>query len=572
VSGPRVRTFGAVAVLIVMSLVVAACGSSGSGKAAPQSSPTTVFSGTVPQGGTLVIGAEQEPDCFDWLGGCSGSSWGTWMAQIETVPYAFRDVMKNGQVVEEPGAVLTGMPEFVATPVETITYHIKPEAIWSDGVAITCADFQYTADQQQTSDDLYDPTGYVDSNGKPSLTVTCPDPKTAVVKYKPGQTFAGWHQLFASAAGILPSHLLKGKDRDKAMKDGYTWSGGPWFAKWNKGNDIVLTPNTKFWGPKAHLAKVVFKFESNTSAEFLAFKSGQVDAIYPQPQLDVVDEIKAGLSGAHTQYNAQTGTVEALWPNVAKFPFDSKAVRQAFAYAIDRDAIVKKLFGALGVDTPANSLNPAILKDYSDQNAFARYKLDLGMVNTLMTGDGWKKGTDGIWAKNGKKASFTMVTTSDNQRRQQTEEIMQPELKTAGFAMTIKNTSADNLFGQLLPDGNYVLTLYGSSVTGLIPGLCSILCTSAIPTAANGSTGNNTSFYSNPAADKLLVQVDNNLDDSVRRTDAAKADRILAEDMVALPLDPLPDIAIWSNKVVGPVQDNPIEGMFWNIDQWGITK
>ena len=70
----------------------------------------------------------------------------------------------------------------------------------------------------------------------------------------------------------------------------------------------------------------------------------------------------------------------------------------------------------------------------------------------------------------------------------------------------------------------------------------------------------------------MLLEVDNNLDDSVRRENAKQADAILADDMVALPLDPLPDIAIWSNKVVGPVEDNPIEGMFWNIDQWGLKK
>ena len=90
-----------------------------------------------------------------------------------------------------------------------------------------------------------------------------------------------------------------------------------------------------------------------------------------------------------------------------------------------------------------------------------------------------------------------------------------------------------------MPGGNYDIALYGSGVTGLIPGLCSILCTKAIPTEANGSTGNNTSFYSNPEADKLMLEVDNNLDDDVRKESAKKADKILAEDMVALPLDPL---------------------------------
>jgi peptide/nickel transport system substrate-binding protein len=563
------RFFGALALFTALTLIAAACGSSSK---TGGTGTTTGANTAVPTGGTITIGAEQEPDCFDWLGGCSGSQWGVWMVQIQTIPEVFRDVMKDGHIAEVPGAVLTGMPEFSATPVETITYHIEPKANWSDGVPITCADFQYTTTQEQTSKDLYDPTGYVDANGKPSMGVTCPDPKTAVVKYKAGQTFAGWTQLFASSAGLLPAHLLQGKDRAKALKDGYTWSGGPWFAKWNKGDSIVLTRNTKYWGPQSKLDKVVFKFQSDTAAEFQAFKSGQVDAIYPAPQIDVVDQINAGLTGAKSDFNAVTGTIEALWPNVQKFPFDSKAVRQAFAYSIDRAAIVKKLFGPLGVSAPPNSLNPGILKDYSDQNAFAEYHRDLGKVTSLMTGDGWKKGNDGIWAKNGKRAEFTIATTSGDKRRQLTEEIMQPQLKSAGFDMTIKNTSADNLFGQLLPEGNYELALYGSGVTGLVPGICSIFCTKSIPTKANGSTGNNTSFYSNKRADELLLAVDNNLDDSVRRSSAKEADDVLASDMVALPLDPLPDIAIWSDKVVGPIEDNPIEGMFWNIDQWGLKK
>ena len=568
--GLRIRPFGAIAVLIVLSLVLAACGSSSKPKST--GTTTTVFTGEVPNGGTITIGAEQEPDCFDWIASCSGSAWGTWLAQIQTQPYAFVTIVKNGEVAEEPGPVLAGMPTFSATPVQTMTYRINPKAEWSDGVPITCADFQYTANQQQTSKDLYDPTGYVDADGKPSMGVTCPDPKTAVVKYKPGQTFASWHQLFASAVGIFPSHLLKGKDRNTELKNGYSWSGGPWIAKWNKGTSIVLTPNPNYWGPKPHLDKVVFKFEPKTSAEFLAYKSGQLDAIYPQPQLDVVDEIQAGLPDSNTQYQSQTATVEAIWFNNDRFPFDSKAVRQAFSYAIDRDAIVKKLFGELGVEHPANSLNPYVIKDYSDQEAWAGYKLDLDKVKSLMTGDGWKKGSDGIWAKNGKRASFTIQSTADNARRELTEEAMQPMLKAAGFEMKIKNSTSDNLFGVVLPAGNYDLALFGSSVTGIIPGLCSQMCTEAIPTEANGSTGNNTSRVSIPAADKLLRQVDQDLDDNVRKSAAKEADKILAENAVALPLDPLPDILIWNKKVVGPIVDNPITGMFWNIDQWGINK
>ena len=561
------RVFGALALLTALSLLAAACGSSGKGAAGGGTNgpSTTIFSGTVPQGGTLTVGAEQEPDCFDWIGSCAGSAWGTWMAQIQTEPSAFRTVVRNGAVVEVPGAVLAGMPTFSASPVETITYRITPAATWSDGVPITCADFQYTAAQEQSGPDIGDRTGYVDL-----ASVTCPTPKTVVVKYAQGKTFASWNTLFASAVGILPSHLLKGKDRDKQLKDGYTWSGGPWFAKWNKGQSIVLTPNPRYWGPKPHLDKVVFEFETDTAAEFQAFESGQVDAIYPQPEIDVVEAIQSGLPDANTQYQSQTGGVEALWFNLARFPFDSKVVRQAVGYAIDRDTIVDKLFGPLGVTKAVNSLNPYVIGAYSDPNAWAGYHLDLAKVASLMQGDGWKKGSDGVWAKDGKRAAFTVVTTAGDKRRELTEEVMQPELKAAGFDMTIRNTTADNLFGNLLPSGDYQASIYSSSLTSVTPGLCSVLCTENIPGPSNQNSGNNDSFASIPSADVQMRIVDQSLDDAARRAAAKKADDILADYDVALPLDPLPDILIWSKKVVGPITDNPIEGMFWNIDQWGI--
>ena len=76
---------------------------------------------------------------------------------------------------------------------------------------------------------------------------------------------------------------------------------------------------------------------------------------------------------------------------------------------------MNKLFGALGVTKAANSLNPFVIADYSNPNAWANYELDLDKVNSLMTGDGWAKGSDGIWAKGGKRAAFTIV----HDRRQQ---------------------------------------------------------------------------------------------------------------------------------------------------------
>ena len=93
------------------------------------------------------------------------------------------------------------------------------------------------------------------------------------------------------------------------------------------------------------------------------------------------------------------------------------AVRQALAYATDRNAIVKQLFAPIQPDIkPINSFyTPAFGKVYTEP--FGKYKSDLNMVTTLMTGDGWAKGSDGIWAKGGQKAALELKTTTGNKRR-----------------------------------------------------------------------------------------------------------------------------------------------------------
>ena len=70
---------------------------------------------------------------------------------------------------------------------------------------------------------------------------------------------------------------------------------------------------------------------------------------------------------------------------------------------------MKRLFGDLGVTTPLQSFNPPIQSEYAGHaRQFEKYVLNLNKVNQLMTGDGWTKNGSGIWAKNGKTASFTI--------------------------------------------------------------------------------------------------------------------------------------------------------------------
>lgn len=517
-------------------------------------------------GDPIIIGAEQEPDCADWISSCAGASWGTWTMMEHTMPRAFDFVRQGSKFVYAPNVMMASPPELSTVDgKQTITYEISEDAVWNDNEPITSHDFQYTWDQIATGEDIYDPSGY---NKIEAVDDT--DPKVAVVTFS--EPYAPWRALFGGGLyGIMPSHILEGNDRSAIMANGYSFSGGPYVAEWEKGVSVTLTANPNWYGEPVKTETIIFQFLPDTPAEFEAFTSGQVDAIYPQPQPDAIEQIEAGIPDANSFFTAQTANAEALWINNEAFPFDSVKVRQAFAYSIDRDVVVKRLFGALGVNKALNTLNPPATHQFADTKAFAKYTLDLKKVKSLMTSDGWEKNADGFWEKDGEQADIVIQSTEGNARRALTEEILQDLLGTAGFNLTIENHSAGDLFGQNLPAGDYQVGLYAQVATQIEPGSCPIFCSYNIPTDANGNVGQNWTRTDLPGLDSLLEKVDASDDPAVVAENNKKADKILARFVTSLPLDPLPNIALWSKSIKGINKnnpDNPFFAIFYNLAEW----
>ena len=341
------------------------------------------------KGGELIFGAEQEPDTADWINTSAGSSWGIYTIQAHTMPRVF-DYLPDGYKTTE---LVTAEPTVSSTGgKQVVTYKLNPAAVWSDGTPITSGDFQYTFDQIKNGKDIYDKTGYKDIEA-----VDTTDPKTAVVTF--ATPYGDYRDLFGGFYGVFPKHLLAGKDRNAEMKDGYKWSGGPWVIDhWTKENEVVLTPNPKWYGAKkANLDKMTFKFNADTSAQIGNFKSKQLDMIYPQAQPDLKD--------LRTLPDVKVDTVtglsyEALWMNNAKAPFDDPKVREAFFYAVDRAAIVKGLFEPIqpGIQVINAFMTPAN-KGFYGSEPFAKFKKDTKKVDELLKAAGFKKGSDGIYAK-----------------------------------------------------------------------------------------------------------------------------------------------------------------------------
>ena len=510
------------------------------------------------RGGTVVIGAEQEPRCADWISTCAGVSWGYWMMNPETVPHVYLTTPGNSYQL---GAMMAREPVLGPGPPQKVTYLISPQARWSDGKPITSADFRYTWQQITRGQDIYSTVGYADIS-----EILTPSPREAVAVFS--RPYADWRDLFgADNFGVLPSHILEGHDRAAAMKNGYSWSGGPWLIQsWQRGQSITLVPNPEYWGKHPYLAKVVFDFVASPTAEAQGFKAGAYQMIYPEPDLNVMSTVRT-VPGTNVRVDDGLA-FEGVWLNVTRFPLSDLKVRQALAYATDRNTVVSLLLGPIDPNLqPVQSSVPPAEADYATA-PFDRYSFDLHRVTQLMTADGWARGPDGVWARAGRQAAVQLRTTTGNARRLLMEQVLTKEWRTAGFAVTTSNESADTLFQQDLPAGNFQAAIYALPASTPDPGQCVYWCSTAIPGPTNQNAGSNWDRISDPSLDATWGPADAELNVSRRAEEIRAGQTALAALVPFLPVDPLPDVLAWRNTVRGPVSDNATSGPFWNMQYW----
>ena len=538
--------------VVPMSLAVLAAACSGTGSAGPDAGPR--------RGGTLVIGAEQEPQCADWIGSCAGVAWGYWMMNPETIPHVYLTTPGN---TYQLGAVMARPPVLAAGPPQTVSYFINPKARWSDGRPITSADFRYTWEQITQGQGIYSTVGYSDI-----VRIETPTPREAVAVFS--RPYAAWRDLFgADNFGILPSHILEGHDRDAAMKDGYSWSGGPWLIQsWQRGQSITLVPNPDYWGKRPYLGKVVFRIVTDPEIEAQGYKSGQDQLIYPEADVDLVSAVRS-LPGSTFRVYAGLA-FEGVWFNVTRFPLSDAKVRLALAYATDRDTIVSLLLGPIdpSMQPVQSSVAPADA-GYAT-TPFSRYHLDLTRVDQVMTADGWVRGPDGVWARGARRASIELRTTAGNTRRSLMETVLANEWRTAGFAVTISNEAAQALFQQDLPAGNFGAAIYDLPASSPDPGQCAIWCSSEIPGPSNLNSGTNWDRISDPALDAAWGAADSELDSTKRAQEVRAGQAALATLVPFLPVAPVPDVLVWRSRLHGPVGDDATSGPFWNMQYWWL--
>jgi peptide/nickel transport system substrate-binding protein len=536
--------------LVGIALVAAGCGGGDEGG-------TTTGEAALKEGGTLNYGADQEPTGFN---NNTSKDNGTSVANvmINVLPQTFHLTPDFKAALNTE---LLDSAEQTSTDPQTVVYKIKQNAVWSDGTPVSADDFIYlwkNLNGTSKDNDVSATTGYDQVK-----SVTGSDNgKTVTVVFK--EPFSDWQALFCSGNFILPAHYMEkqsggwntGLDKNPEKIP----SAGPFVVQnYTPGQSLTLVRNDKYWGQKPHLDSVVFRFLPESTTQPAALQNNEVDMIYPQPQLDMVQQVKA-LPDVTNQINLGP-TFEHLDFNFKNQFLGDVAVRKAIATGINIDELVKRTVGqfASQVKPLGNRIWMPFQEAYQDH--FAQYgKGDVAAAQKLLEDAGYTKGSDGIYAKGGKKISVRFSTTAGNKLRETQGELFQAQMKEVGIDIKIANLDSQKLFGDALPNGNFDIADFA-----WVGGVFAVSGNRDIYRTGGGS---NYGQYSNPKVDELFAQAGAEFDAAKVADLLNQADQIVTDDMATIPLYNKPTFLAIRNTFANISDNATQDGPFWNSNTW----
>jgi oligopeptide transport system substrate-binding protein len=281
----------------------------------------------------------------------------------------------------------------------TYTFHLRANARWSDGSAVTADDFAYSFRRvfapslaSANAAEGYVITGARDiANGKDAkLGVEAPDPRTLIVHldYR-----APYILDFLASAPFLPVQRALVERFGGGTQFGTAWtrpgnlvSNGPFvLTAWHSNQEIVVTRNPYYWDiQRTRLREVHFIPTDDTDAEERDFRAGQIDVTYAVPNSKL--SVYARQDGSPLHVAPVLGTL-FLEFNTQSPPFDDARVRRALSLAIDREHVIPRVMHEAG--TAAHSLTRPGTGDYSPT---PNKDFDPGVARKLLADAGYPGG------------------------------------------------------------------------------------------------------------------------------------------------------------------------------------
>jgi peptide/nickel transport system substrate-binding protein len=340
---------------------------------------------------------------------------------------------------------------------KTWTFTIRSGVKWSDGVPLTAADVAFTFNFIIKND-----LGSFNDYFPYSPKITAPDATTVVWK-SPKPTFA---PTVPPWVYIVPEHIwgkFDGTD-EKTIKEfpnvPAVGSGPFHLVEWKEGQFWRMEANKDYWGGSPTIDEVVFKVYSNQEAMVQALKSGEIDfadALLPSLFQSLKGEPNIATHvGPAGYFDNLAYNFGGQGPNATNLPaLQDVTVRQAIAYAIDRQQIVQKLM--LGNGTPGQGVTLPGGRWYWQPPAGEEYTFDPAKANQILDDAGYKDTNgDGIRndPKTGDELEMDVLTIQDLTYSSGEGKLIQGWLKDIGIQVNLKPVSSSKGYS-LWADGDF---------------------------------------------------------------------------------------------------------------------
>lgn len=400
---------------------------------------------------------------------------------------------------------------------KTYVFHLRDDARFHDGRPVTSKDVQFTfrsiLDGSVRTVKSGHPFNLIDS-------VEAPDARTVIFKLKEVYAPFLWN-LAVGAIAVIP-------DGSGADFNRHPIGSGPFeFVRYRQDEEVVMKRSELYFGEKPSVSVLRFKIIPEAIVSALELRKGTIDIALNVLTPDMVEVLRRDddlnvmqAEGTRYQYIAF---------NLDDPVFRDIRVRQAFAYGIDREKIIKYLWR--GQARPATGVIPP--NNWAYESNVKTYPYDPARARSLLKEAGYEH------------LSFTYRTSSDDTGRVMAA-IIQQQLREIGVAMEIRSNEFATFFADITA-GNfqmYSLRWVGGNNDPDIFNL--IFHSKMVP-----DNGANRGHYSNPRVDDLIERSRREIDVEKRREAYHEIQRIVAEELPYISLFYADNVCVYNKRVDG---------------------
>ena len=393
-----------------------------------------------------------------------------------------------------------------------------------------------------------------------------------------------WAEAFCGTRGmIIPRHLFepyKGDKSREAPNNLKPVGTGPYrFVDFKPGDMVRGQINANYHEPnRPHFDAIEMKGGGDAvSAARAVIQTGEFDYAW---NMQVEDEILLRLEkgGKGRAEIVSGGNIEHILVNSTdpstevdgersslktRHPlFSDPAVREALNLLVDRQSVQDHIYGRTGVATANFLNNPERFRSRS-----TKFEFNVDKANQLLESAGWKRGADGVRAKDGRKLKI-VFQTSINAPRQKTQAIIKQACQKAGIELELKAVTASVYFSSDVanPD-TYTkfycdMQMYTQTMTQPDPQVFMEQFTSAeVSTKANKWQGRNISRWRSDEYDKAFRAAESELDPVKRAALFVRMNDLVIASRHIIPVVFRPRVSAQASKLRAPLSG-------WDNDLW----